>query len=42
MSWMNPFEPAAQQVQLAVLVLELFGVGIASRHYRRFLGDAPV
>ena len=38
----DPAEPAAQQAQLAMMALELFGVGIASRHHCRPLGDAPI
>jgi transposase len=35
-------EPAAQQAQLAMMTLELLGVGIAGSHHRRPLGDAQI
>ena len=35
-------EPRAQQAQLLTMALELFGVGIASSHHRRQLGDAQI
>ena len=31
----DPAEPAAQHAQLLAMTVELFGVGIASRHHRR-------
>jgi hypothetical protein len=36
----DPTEPAAQQAQLAMVALELLGMGIARSHHRRALGDA--
>ena len=38
----DPAEPAAQQTQLAMVALELLGVGVAPRHHRRPLGDAQI
>lgn len=35
-------EPRPQQAQLPTMALELFGVGIASCHHRRLLGDAQI
>jgi len=34
--------PGAQDAQLPTVAVELFGVGIASRHHRRALGDTDV
>ncbi len=38
----DPAEPAAQQAQLAMVALELLGVGIAGSHHGRTLGDAQI
>jgi hypothetical protein len=38
----DPTEPAAQQAQLAMVALELLGMGIARSHHRRALGDAQI
>ena len=35
-------EPRAQEAQCAMVALELLGMGIASRHHRRALGDAQI
>jgi hypothetical protein len=35
-------EPRSQAAQLPPMALELFGVGIASCHHRRLLGDAQI
>src|SRR5271169_3394783 len=35
-------EPRAQEPQLAMMALELLGVGIAPRHHRRVLGNAQI
>ena len=38
----EPAEPRAQQAQLAMMALELLGVGVAPRHHRRPLSDARI
>ena len=38
----DPTELAAQQAQLAMVALELLGMGIARSHHRRALGDAQI
>ena len=38
----DPTEPGAQDAQLAMVALELLGVGVAPRHHRGALGDAQV
>src|SRR6516162_738946 len=38
----DPAQPAAQQAQLAMVALELLGMGIARSHHRRALGDAQI
>ena len=38
----DPAEPAAQQAQLAMVALELLGMGIAGSHHGRALGDTQI
>jgi hypothetical protein len=38
----DPAEPAAQDAQLPLMPLELFGMGVARSHHRRGLGDARI
>ena len=38
----NPAEPCAQDAQLSTVAVELLGVGVASRHHGRALGDAQI
>jgi hypothetical protein len=38
----DPAEPAAQQAQLAMVALELLGMGIAGSHHGRTFGDAQI
>ena len=38
----QPAKPCAQDGQLATVAVELLGMGVASRHHRRALGDAEV
>src|SRR5476651_2876283 len=38
----QPAQPGAQEAHLPMVAVELLGVGIASRHHRRVLGDAQV
>lgn len=38
----DPAQPAAQNAQLPLMALELLGVGVASRHRRRGLGNAEI
>lgn len=35
-------EPGAQDARLSTVAVELLGMGVASRHHRRPLGDAHV
>jgi hypothetical protein len=38
----DPTDPAAQQAQLAMVALELLGMGIARSHHRRAPGNAQI
>jgi hypothetical protein len=38
----DPAEPAAQQAQLAMVALELLGMGIAGSHHGRAFGDTQI
>jgi hypothetical protein len=38
----QPAKPGAQDAQFSTVAVELFGMGVASRHHRRPLGDAHV
>jgi hypothetical protein len=38
----DPPKPNAQEAQLAVMPVELLGVGVAPRHHRGPLGDAQI
>ena len=38
----DPAQPAAQETQLPLMPLELFGVGVAAGHHRRGSGDPAI
>jgi hypothetical protein len=38
----QPTQPGAQEAHFSMVAVELLGLGIASRHHRRLLGDAQI